>query len=183
MKPWPRIGRIETITNERGRSLRRETFQSPIKKEEFIIFNSDQGTSAVVMPITEDDHVLVIKQFRAGANHVLLELPGGGKNKEDATFLETAKRELLEETGYLSEEVVPLSENEIWQEPVICTTSFYPFLALNCRYVSQPQPDSNCLEMVKIKLEEWLSIIGWGLVQDSKSLATTLIALKHIKRL
>lgn len=183
MKPWTRIGKIEIIANERGRSLRRETFQSPIKKEEFIIFNSKQGTSVVIMPITKDGHILIIKQFRAGANHVLLELPGGGKNKEDKTFLETAKRELFEETGYLSEEFVSLSEGEIWQEPVICTTSFYPFLALNCRYVSEPQSDSNCLEMVKIKLEEWLNIIGQGLVQDSKSLATTLIALKHIKRL
>ena len=55
--------------------------------------------TVAVLALTDDDRVVLVRQFRPGPGEVLWELPGGivddGETLEDA-----AARELLEETGY-----------------------------------------------------------------------------------
>ena len=55
--------------------------------------------TVAVLALTEDDRVVLVRQFRPGPGEVLWELPGGivddGEGLEEA-----AARELLEETGY-----------------------------------------------------------------------------------
>lgn len=53
-----------------------------------------------VIPITEDGRFVMVTQYRHGTGRVLTELPAGVLEKKDATPLDGAKRELLEETGY-----------------------------------------------------------------------------------
>ena len=53
-----------------------------------------------VIPITEDGHFVMVTQYRHGTGRILTELPAGVLEKKDATPLDGAKRELLEETGY-----------------------------------------------------------------------------------
>jgi ADP-ribose pyrophosphatase len=56
-----------------------------------------------VVAITEDDEIVLVWQYRFGTDSICLEIPGGvverGEPPEGA-----AKRELLEETGYASDE-------------------------------------------------------------------------------
>ncbi|HWE48287.1 MAG TPA: NUDIX hydrolase [Bryobacteraceae bacterium] len=54
--------------------------------------------SAVMMPVDENDRVLLVRQYRLPANQLLWELPAG-KVDEGETVLQAAKRELGEETG------------------------------------------------------------------------------------
>src|SRR5258708_12836834 len=59
---------------------------------------------AAVVAITEEQHVLIVRQYRPAVEHDTLELPSGlvdpGETPEEA-----ARRELLEETGYEAGEV------------------------------------------------------------------------------
>jgi 8-oxo-dGTP pyrophosphatase MutT (NUDIX family) len=52
----------------------------------------------MVLAITDDDHILVVEQYKHAAGDTLLELPAGHMDGEDA--LQDAQRELREETGY-----------------------------------------------------------------------------------
>jgi ADP-ribose pyrophosphatase len=54
--------------------------------------------SAVMMPVDDDNRVLLVRQYRLPANQLLWELPAG-KIDEGETALQAAKRELGEETG------------------------------------------------------------------------------------
>ena len=61
----------------------------------------------VVVPIDEQDRILLIRQFRHPVRMWLRELPRGGRNKGESPE-DTARRELQEEIGYEATEVVSL---------------------------------------------------------------------------
>ena len=52
-----------------------------------------------MLALTEDDRVVMVRQFRPGANRVVLSLPGGLVDDGEAPVT-AGLRELLEETGY-----------------------------------------------------------------------------------
>lgn len=91
-----------------------------------------------VVPVTEDGQVVLVRQFRHGIGDVALEIPGGiidpGESPEAA-----ASRELLEETGYASDQIRFLGR--VHPNPAIQGNYQYMFLAENCRLVSPPCPD------------------------------------------
>lgn len=53
-----------------------------------------------VVAVTEDDQVVLIRQYRHGIEKVHYELPAGTTDPEDTSLEEAARRELREETGY-----------------------------------------------------------------------------------
>lgn len=56
--------------------------------------------AVAILALNEKDEVLVIRQYRAPINEFLLEIPAGLTDIKDEPKLETAKRELAEETDY-----------------------------------------------------------------------------------
>lgn len=61
----------------------------------------------VVVPFTSDDQVVLVKQFRPPVERYVIEFPAG-LNDNDEPLFEVARRELLEETGYLAHRITPL---------------------------------------------------------------------------
>lgn len=55
-----------------------------------------------VVALTSDDRIVLVRQYRHGARAHTLELPGGAMDTTDPGPLETAARELREETGYVA---------------------------------------------------------------------------------
>jgi 8-oxo-dGTP pyrophosphatase MutT (NUDIX family) len=53
-----------------------------------------------VVAIDQDDHIILVRQYRHGLGTFTLELPGGVRDQADPGPVETAARELAEETGY-----------------------------------------------------------------------------------
>ncbi len=93
--------------------------------------------TAQVIATTEDDRLLVLHQEQPGRPPFLC--VAGGVVEKNMDPLEEAKRELLEETGYASDDWT------LWQtfQPHYKTvfTAYY-YIARRCRKVQDPQPDS-----------------------------------------
>jgi ADP-ribose pyrophosphatase len=73
-------------------------------------------TSGIVaiLPITENQEIILVEQFRVPVNRRVIEIPAGLagdiEGEEDEALAEAAKRELIEETGYEAERMEYLTE-------------------------------------------------------------------------
>jgi ADP-ribose pyrophosphatase len=96
-------------------------------------------TTVCALAITKDGNAIMIKQYRHPIQQVLLEIPGGfidtGETPEEAI-----KRELLEETGYVFENIYKVGK--IAANPGVLTGFTYLFLATAGERVGGQQLDS-----------------------------------------
>ena len=100
---WERVD--ERVAYDGYRRLLARRYRLPDGSErEFEI--KDEGPTAVVVALTPEQRVVLVREFRPGVEEELLELPGGlvDEGEEPAA---AAAWELLEETGYRGE-IVPL---------------------------------------------------------------------------
>ena len=103
MKKW-KILQKKLIKNLKIFDLFQYTAKSPYKLSgkytyNFYVINSVDWVN--ILPITSDNEVVFVEQYRPGTNSITLELPGGMIDKGE-TPLKSAKRELEEETGYIT---------------------------------------------------------------------------------
>ena len=87
-----------------------------------------------VLPVTEKGEVILIRQFRIPLVREVIEQPAGLNDVPGQSDLDAAKRELLEETGYASEDFeymlsVPTSSG-LTNETISC------YIARNCKKIS-----------------------------------------------
>ncbi len=92
-----------------------------------------------VVAVTESREIVFIELYRHGIEEVSLEIPGGMIDPEDPSPAVAGARELLEETGYEAERLVPLGV--VHPNPAIQGNRCHTFLAESARRVSEPRPD------------------------------------------
>lgn len=101
--------------------------QSDNLQSTFFVIESPDWVN--IIALTKSKEVVLIEQFRHGIEETILEMPGGmiddGEEPESA-----ARRELLEETGFSSEEFKLLGKTR--PNPAIQNNWIYHFVALNC---------------------------------------------------
>ena len=92
-----------------------------------------------IIPVTLENDVVLIRQFRTGVWENTLEIPGGMVDEGEEP-LAAAVRELEEETGYVPGRVVPLGWTH--PNPAIQHNRCFSFLALGCEKTSVQAQDS-----------------------------------------
>jgi ADP-ribose pyrophosphatase len=91
-----------------------------------------------VVALTDDDRLIMIRQFRFGTWSNELEIPGGMLD-EGEDGLTAAARELEEETGFRPRHIVPIGITE--PNPAIQNNRLHHFLATGCTKVHDGEPD------------------------------------------
>jgi 8-oxo-dGTP pyrophosphatase MutT (NUDIX family) len=87
-----------------------------------------------VVPVTEDDRVVMVRQWRHGARALTLEIPGGIVDPGESPA-EAAARETLEETGYAGGELIPIGT--LNPNPALFTNRVHTFWARGVARVAE----------------------------------------------
>lgn len=131
-----RVFRVREDVCKRDNDLSEHTF--------FVIENPDWVN---IIALTKDEEVVLIEQFRHGAEEIILEIPGGMLDDDEKPET-AARRELLEETGFEAEEFIYLGKSH--PNPAIQNNTIHHFLAKNCEKTGETSFDEH--ESVTTKL-------------------------------
>lgn len=127
--------------------------------------------AAVMLARDAERRVLLIRQYRLPARQELWELPAGRCDDKE-TPLETAQRELAEETGYRAASWQALTD--FYSAPGFSTERMYAFLAEDLTLgTASPEP-YEIIEKHWLAWEDALQAVRQGHIRDAKTIATLL---------
>ena len=151
--------RVDTVQLPSGRTTTRE-----------IVEHED---AVCVVPIDEDNNVLMVRQYRKAAQLNLLEVPAGGVEAGE-TPEETVLRELQEEVGVTSGSLRKLAG--FWVSPGWATEFMHAYLATELTPSRlDPDEDEN-IQVVRVPFDEAVGMFKTGEIKDMKSVAAMLLA-------
>lgn len=160
--------------------LRRDEVVLPSGQVMDDYFVSVRPNVVLTFPVTTDNQVIFVRQYKHAAGNIFLELPGGVIDEGEDIPVEAAKREMLEETGYTSDDIVQLLE--VIDNPTKDTNKIYFFLARNVRKVAEQDLDaSEDIEVITVPLHEVEQMVLSGQINVSGSVALCLLALRKLK--
>jgi ADP-ribose pyrophosphatase len=126
--------------------------------------------AAVMVPLLDDGRILVERQFRYPLRRVFVEMPAG-KRDSGESFLATAMRELLEETGYVAAQWAKMTT----LHPAIgfATEEMEVWLCRGLRHRGQQLDQHEFLEIEAVTLDWLLEQVHSGLITDVKTQIVT----------
>ena len=156
---WEEVS-TEHIVQDKWIDFRRSDFRLPDGTVFGPYYNFSRRDYTVIVASDEDGNYLCVRQFRYGIKEVTTEFPAGGIERADGkdyrpdrgesaaeNALEAAKRELLEETGYTSDDWTHLLT--VPSNATIADNYAYIFAAKNCRKSGEQHLDDT--EFLNVK--------------------------------
>lgn len=133
--------------------------------------------AVTITALTENNEILLIRQYRYPAGETLWELPAG-KLERGENPLSCAKRELSEETGYGASEWTPLST--FFTTPGFSDEIMYLYLAQGLYNERLQADDDEFIELHKVPFKEAVNLINQGDIKDAKTIVGILLTGQKI---
>ncbi len=119
-----------------------------------------------VIPVTENNEIFLVKQFRYPFQTVTTEVPAGKLNPGE-NHAECGRRELLEETGCTCKEYIYLGE--MYPTPAYDTEITHIYLARGLEFKKQNLDEDEFLDVVKLPLSDAVEMVMSGELKDGKT--------------
>lgn len=132
-----------------------------------------------VIPVTDNNEILMVKQYRYPHHKVMLEIPAG-KLEPGEKHYDCGKRELLEETGCTCTSYEYLGE--IVPTPAYVSEVIHIYMAKGLEYCAQNLDEDEFLDVEKIPLEKAVEMVMNGEITDSKTQIGVLKAYYLLKK-
>ena len=153
--------RVDTVQLPNGRETDREIVNHP--------------SSVCVVPVDADQNVLLVRQYRKPAGRFLLEAPAGkmqqGEDPEAAAI-----RELQEEIGHFPRRLQFLGA--FFMSPSLSPQRMYAYLTTDLRSSQLDADDDEFIELRRVPWTDVGALIAAGAIQDAKSIAALLLAMR-----
>jgi ADP-ribose pyrophosphatase len=162
----------EMIYEGRILNLRKDTVEVVGDKTSFREIVEHNGGVAIAA-LTDDNKMVMVRQFRKAAGKVVLEVPAG-KREKDEDPLDTAIRELKEETGYTASDIKFLTKFYAaigYSEEII-----YIYLCRGLVCGETEFDDNEAIDIIEYDVNELYEMALNGEIEDSKTVIAILFA-------
>ena len=186
---WEEI-RTEHIVQDEWIDFRRSAYRFPDGSVYEPFYTYSRRDYVIIVAYDTEGKLLCVRQFRQGINKVTIEFPAGGIERSDGKqyggddnlpaedALEAAKRELIEETGHVSEEWTHLLT--IPSNATIANNIAHLYVAKNCRNVAELNlDDTEFLHVEKYTPEEIEEMIAKGEFPQAMHVTAWLLAQRQ----
>lgn len=168
MKPTPPERVLESRSIYQGRKvhLRVDTVELPGGARSLREIVS-VPQAVVILPLTDDGQVYLVRQYRAAIGDYLLELPAGTLDPGESPE-QCARRELIEEIGMQAGTWQLLTS--FYTVPGICDEVIHLFLARQLS-PAHAQPDADeFIEVISLPMDQAIAMARSGQLRDAKSI-------------
>ena len=145
------------LEGQRGRSVTRQMVVAP--------------SAVVVLPLLDQQHVVLIRNERFAVGQTLWELPAGTIEPGEQP-MDCAARELTEEAGYRAGKLEKLID--FYPSPGICTERMHAYMATDLQHVGQSLDDNERITVEVIPIKKSIQMIQDNTIRDGKTIATLL---------
>ena len=146
----------------------------------YLIDAPDWAGVIPVVNTSEGRKFVMIQQYRHGTGRRSVEFPGGIIDPGEDPVL-AISRELLEETGYAAEMIIPLGS--LSPNPAIMTNRFHAFVAEDCQLVREPQLDEHeDIQVLLIPEDEAINLVGGEEMGHALMIAALFLYSRYLGR-
>ncbi len=159
--------------------LRKDTIELPGGAMVQDYYVRESRGFVVVFAITEGSRVVLVRQYKHGIGQELLELPAGAIDPGEKP-IDTAVRELREETGYTASSMEFLRSFIV--DPTNSDTVAHLFLARDARHTSHQNLDvTEQIETSLVEVNALLKLVRDGTIDSVSHVASIYVVLDLLK--
>ena len=129
-----------------------------------------------IIPVTDDNEVIVEHQYRYPPDKVVVEIPAGKLDSPDEDRLSAAQRELHEETGITADKWTEIGD--FHSAIAYSDERITMYLAQGLHFGKQELDDDEFLAIEKVPLKTLVDDVMAGRITDSKTQAAVLKAAR-----
>ncbi|MBD2168704.1 NUDIX hydrolase [Calothrix membranacea FACHB-236] len=160
--------------------VRRDEIELPNGKIIDDYFVNLKPEVALILPITSNQEIVFVRQYRHAVGDFFIELPAGSFDPQEEIAEVAAVRELAEETGYVTQEVRKIAT--LYDKPSKDTNQIHLFLAENVVQVQEQQLDiTEEIEVILIPVTSVLEKISQGEIAVAGTVAALFLGLNFLK--
>lgn len=151
----------ETVFKSRFVKVHKDKVRLPDSKIIDDFYRVTIPNGAMICALTDDGDIILKKEYRYACNADIIECPAGMFEANENDPLLVARRELLEETGYSSDNWLYLGGSR--ESSSKLTNTMHLFLAQNCVETSEQKlDDTESIDLLKIPFNKAVDMVMSG---------------------
>ncbi|MCH1624833.1 NUDIX hydrolase [Ferdinandcohnia quinoae] len=124
--------------------------------------------AVAILAITDENKIVMVQQYRKALEKVIVEIPAGKLEKGEKPK-DTARRELEEETGYICENLAPLTS--FYTSPGFADELVHVYLAKGLSKKENPASldEDEFVDVLELTIEQAITYIKEQKIHDAKT--------------
>ena len=145
-------------------------------KKQIDYYKVETPISAMIVPVTGDNQLVLTKQYRYPTDEFSIEFPAG--RTDDKSSIATARAELEEEVGYKAKNIQKIGEFVPWNG--IGTEVCHVYLATELSKTKQKLDEAEFIEIFQSSIADFAKMINKGQIRCGMTLAAWTLAQRYL---